>query len=87
MDVIAFSLVLLSAFLNAAYFYFTKKSKDKVVFIWWTFLLFSIFLIFIPIKAIQEDCFVLSPKYLLICTLAALFFTLNFNLGGLAYQR
>jgi drug/metabolite transporter (DMT)-like permease len=87
MDVLPFVLVLLSAFFNAAYFYFTKKSKDKVVFIWWTFLLFSIALFFIPIKAIQENAFIFSPGDLIVCALAALFFTLNYNIAGLAYQR
>ena len=49
MPIFPLTLILISAFLHATYNFFIKKSKDKIVFIWWTFLLFSIGLLFILI--------------------------------------
>lgn len=85
MNIIALSIVLVSAFLHAGWNYLLKKSERKIVFIWW-FLLMSI-LFFLPMFLYYWPKTSIAVEGLLCIIATGLIHGVYFWCIGGAYQR
>jgi drug/metabolite transporter (DMT)-like permease len=85
MELLAFSLAILSGVGHAVWNFLTKRAIDKQIFLWWVVFLRTVFLV--PLFAIWAQGMSVSPVSLVCATGSAVFYATFMALMGKAYER
>ncbi|MFB0533711.1 MAG: EamA family transporter, partial [Anaerolineae bacterium] len=85
MELLAFSLAILSGVGHAVWNFLTKRAIDKQIFLWWVVFLRTVFLV--PLFAIWAQGISVSLVSLVCATGSAVFYATFMALMGKAYER